>query len=213
MFAPIRTWRSPLQTTLHHSRRFTPVNPPVAFRNTLHPVRSFTSTAKVADVARQQFRRTWNLCRYTGYFLCSSAFGVVAIGAGIFVHDIYTYTDRHVDRVPCKPQELQAEKGGPNNLPVIKTLVDDDDDDENRELAKKPRLIIVGGGWGVSIVSCIFVSSLRAERKDVLQAVAIMKTLNPGDYHVTVVATDTYNTFTPLLPCMYLRCCPGFLHR
>ena len=33
------------------------------------------------------------------------------------------------------------------------------------------------------------------------QAIGILKTLQPGDYHVTVVSPDTYNTFTPLLPC------------
>lgn len=27
-----------------------------------------------------------------------------------------------------------------------------------------------------------------------------MKTLNPGDYHVTVIAPDTFTHFTPLLP-------------
>ena len=28
----------------------------------------------------------------------------------------------------------------------------------------------------------------------------ILKNINPGDYHVTVVAPDTFNHFTPLLP-------------
>ncbi|CAA7271511.1 unnamed protein product [Cyclocybe aegerita] len=31
-------------------------------------------------------------------------------------------------------------------------------------------------------------------------AVGVLQTISPGDYHVTVVATDTYTTFTPLLP-------------
>jgi hypothetical protein len=38
-----------------------------------------------------------------------------------------------------------------------------------------------------------------------LQAVGVLKTLHAVDYHVTLVATDTYNTFTPLLPCTYLQ--------
>ena len=29
----------------------------------------------------------------------------------------------------------------------------------------------------------------------------VLQTLSPGDYHVTVVSTDTYTIFTPLLPC------------
>ena len=29
----------------------------------------------------------------------------------------------------------------------------------------------------------------------------VLQSLSPGDYHVTVVSTDTYTIFTPLLPC------------
>lgn len=29
----------------------------------------------------------------------------------------------------------------------------------------------------------------------------VLQTLHPGDYHVTLVSSDTYTTFTPLLPC------------
>ena len=29
----------------------------------------------------------------------------------------------------------------------------------------------------------------------------VLQSLTPGDYHVTVVSTDTYTIFTPLLPC------------
>jgi hypothetical protein len=28
-----------------------------------------------------------------------------------------------------------------------------------------------------------------------------LKSINPGDYHVTIVSPDTFMTFTPLLPC------------
>lgn len=31
----------------------------------------------------------------------------------------------------------------------------------------------------------------------------ILRTLHPGDYHVTVVSADTFTTFTPLLPCTF----------
>jgi hypothetical protein len=34
-----------------------------------------------------------------------------------------------------------------------------------------------------------------------LQAVGVLQTLHPGDYHVTVISPDTFTTFTPLLPC------------
>lgn len=76
---------------------------------------------------------------------------MLAIGAGIFVHDAFTYTDKHIDRVPVNPLALNPEKGGPNNLPVVKVMVDDSDDEENKKLSEKPRLVIVGGGWGVSL--------------------------------------------------------------
>jgi len=151
MLAPLRTCRSPLQASLRRSRVLS--SDRLDAYRVLQPIRSFTSTPKVGDVQRQRsraFRRTVTFCRYSGYFLLSSAFGVLAIGAGIFIHDALTYTDKHIDRVPINPLALHPENGGPNNLPVVKALVDDDDDDENRKLAEKPRLIIVGGGWGVS---------------------------------------------------------------
>jgi hypothetical protein len=152
MFAPLRTCRSPLQATIHRSRG---LNSEISRFRT---VRLFASTPKVGDIPRQRsrtLRRTVTFFRYSGYFLLSSAFGVLAIGAGIFIHDALTYTDKHVDRVPINPLALHPENGGPNNLPVVKALVDDDDDEENRKLAEKPRLVIIGGGWGVSPKSYI----------------------------------------------------------
>jgi len=35
------------------------------------------------------------------------------------------------------------------------------------------------------------------------QAVGVLQKLYPGDFHVTVVSSDTFTTFTPLLPCEY----------
>lgn len=95
-------------------------------------------------------QRTLKFARYGGLALLSSVAGVVAIGAGIFVHDAFTYTDKHVDRVPISPLALHPENGGPKNLPVVSSYVDDEEDDEQIALGKKPRLVIVGGGWGVS---------------------------------------------------------------
>jgi NADH dehydrogenase len=43
----------------------------------------------------------------------------------------------------------------------------------------KPRLVILGTGWG---------------------SIALLKNLNPGDYHVTVVSPTNYFLFTPMLP-------------
>lgn len=36
--------------------------------------------------------------------------------------------------------------------------------------------------------------------KSIWQAMGVLKTLTPGDYHVTVISPDTFNHFTPLLP-------------
>ncbi|KAJ6624528.1 hypothetical protein B0H10DRAFT_725699 [Mycena sp. CBHHK59/15] len=123
--------------------------------------------------------RTLTVARYTGYFCLSATVGVVAIGAGFFVHDAFTYNDKHVERVPISPLALHPERGGPKNLPIVRVLVDDEEDEENKKLATKPRLVVVGGGWG---------------------AMATLQSLYCGDYHVTVVSSETFTTFTPLLP-------------
>lgn len=124
-------------------------------------------------------RRTFTGIKYTGYLCASTIVGVVVLGAGIFIHDAFTYTDKHVDKVPISPLALNPERGGPKNLPIVRDLVDDAEDDEMKELSKKPKLVVVGGGWG---------------------AVSTLQSLSPGDYHVTVVTGETFTTFTPLLP-------------
>jgi NADH dehydrogenase len=112
------------------------------------PIRSFASDS--IPRPRPRFvRRTIQLARFAGYFTLSSAFGVLAIGAGIFIHDAFTYTEKHMDRVPVSPLALHPERGGPKDLPVVRVQVDDEEDEENKKLAEKPRLVIVGGGWGV----------------------------------------------------------------
>ncbi|KAJ7085784.1 hypothetical protein B0H15DRAFT_369914 [Mycena belliarum] len=125
------------------------------------------------------FKRTFTVARYTGYFCLSATVGVFAIGAGFFVHDAFTYNEKHIERVPVSPLALHPECGGPKNLPIVRVAVDDEEDEEHKKLATKPRLIIVGGGWG---------------------AMATLQALYSGDYHVTVVSTETFTTFTPLLP-------------
>ena len=70
-------------------------------------------------------------------------------------------------------------RGGPKNLPIANILLDDEATDEFVAQKDKPRLVILGTGWG---------------------SVALLKTLNPGDYHVTVVSPVNYFLFTPMLP-------------
>ncbi|KAK2466734.1 hypothetical protein APHAL10511_000992 [Amanita phalloides] len=117
--------------------------------------------------------------RYTGYFCASALSGFLFLGAGILIHDALTYTDKHIDRVPVSPLALHPEAGGPKNLPIVRVQVDDEEDENAKKIARRPRLVIVGGGWG---------------------AMSAIQNLHPGDYHVTIVSTDTFTTFTPLLP-------------
>lgn len=124
-------------------------------------------------------RRSLQVVKYTSYIAVSAIFGVFALGTGIFIHDAFTYTDRHIDRVPVFPLALHPERGGPKGLPIVNTLLGDAEDDEARKLSEKPKLVIVGGGWG---------------------SVATLQSLVPGEYHVTIVSPDTFTTFTPLLP-------------
>lgn len=197
MLASTRQCRSSLQVPLRYARG-------AHHANLLHPTlqsgRTFASTGPSRAASQSRFlSRAKTAAKYSGLFCLSSAFGLLAVGAGIFLHDAFTYSDKHVDRVPINPLALHPEKGGPNNLPVVKVLVDDEDDHEHKKMCDKPRLVIVGGGWGVSNKSRPFKAYTKYDY--ICQAVGVLNSLHPGDYHVTVVSTETYNTFTPLLPC------------
>jgi NADH:ubiquinone reductase (H+-translocating) len=99
---------------------------------------------------------------------------------GFFLYDASTYKEceTKVD-IPVDEIALAPKTGGPKNLPIAEVLVDDEDSDEMREQKHKPKLVILGTGWGT---------------------VAMLKELNPGDYHVTVVSPTNYFLFTPMLP-------------
>ncbi|KAF8264227.1 mitochondrial NADH dehydrogenase [Lactarius quietus] len=121
-----------------------------------------------------------NTVKYTVFTCFSAVLGVSVIVGGVFIHDAFTYSDKHIDRVPMSPLALHPERGGPKNLPIASVLVGDEDDDGAlAPVHDKPKLVIVGGGWG---------------------AVSVLQSIHPGDYHVTIVSPDTFTTFTPLLP-------------
>ncbi|RWA09051.1 hypothetical protein EKO27_g6056 [Xylaria grammica] len=84
------------------------------------------------------------------------------------------FGDCHVSAVALDPR-----RGGPKNLPIIEALLDDDESENSMEEKYKPRLVILGSGWG---------------------SVALLKQLNPDDYHVTVISPKNYFLFTPMLP-------------
>ncbi|KAK9778287.1 hypothetical protein SCAR479_04689 [Seiridium cardinale] len=120
-------------------------------------------------------------------FMYRSA-AVVGTGAGFvgfllaafFLYDATTYKES-TPFGECRVSEyaLSPRTGGPKNLPIIDAYIDDDDTQEKSAQKQKPRLVILGGGWG---------------------GVALLKQLNPDDYHVTVVSPKNYFLFTPMLP-------------
>jgi NADH dehydrogenase len=112
----------------------------------------------------------------TGSFILASTGLIVAF----FLYDASTYReDLTFSDIPVSTTALNPRRGGPKNLPIAEVLVDDDDCPEMAEQKHKPKLVILGSGWG---------------------SVALLKMLNPGDYHVTVVSPTNYFLFTPMLP-------------
>lgn len=74
---------------------------------------------------------------------------------------------------------MNPRRGGPKNLPIVEHFVDDDDCEHRRSAKHKPKLVVLGTGWG---------------------AVALIKSLKPEDYHVTVISPSNQFLFTPMLP-------------
>ncbi|GAB7361748.1 hypothetical protein MBLNU230_g1794t1 [Neophaeotheca triangularis] len=108
---------------------------------------------------------------------------VVVLGGVVvafFIYDATTYTvEPEAFDIPVSEYALSPRRGGPKNLPIAEYFVDDDDTPEKRAQKHKPKLVILGTGWG---------------------SVALLKQLNPDDYHVTVVSPSNYFLFTPMLP-------------
>ncbi|KAF2129460.1 hypothetical protein P153DRAFT_316430 [Dothidotthia symphoricarpi CBS 119687] len=115
----------------------------------------------------------------------SAALGIfVAIGGTLviafFIYDASTYDEGPVaTSLSVSELALNPKKGGPKNLPIAEHFVDDDDCPENRAVKHKPKLVILGTGWG---------------------SVALLKQLNPDEYHVTVISPSNNFLFTPMLP-------------
>ena len=120
-----------------------------------HPRSSFSRLLSTPpsppSPAQRLLRRSRVVLKYTTYLAFSSVLGIVIVGSCIFIHDAFTYTDQHVDRVPVSPLALHPKRGGPRNLPVASVLVSDVEDAVAEKIKDKPRLVIVGGGWGVRL--------------------------------------------------------------
>ena len=123
------------------------------------------------------------IVHYTYKAFASLGVFVVVSGvlvAAFFVYDATTYQDDAESfDIPVSEYALNPRKGGPKNLPIAEYFIDDDDTSEMKEQKHKPKLVILGTGWG---------------------SVALLKQLDPDDYHVTVVSPSNHFLFTPMLP-------------
>ena len=139
-------------------------------------VRSVTTTGVLPRRRGPIFRFFFRLLVYTGGFVLVSGGLILAF----FVYDATTYSEElsYTD-IPVSEIALKPRRGGPKNLPIAEVLVDDDDCDAMARQKFKPKLVILGSGWG---------------------SVALLKTLKPEDYHITVVSPVNYFLFTPMLP-------------
>lgn len=173
--------------------------PASAFARTIHSVRQKPQLSRALRPAQWHRIQPYLLIRALSgkplpktqsrilNFLYRSAalfgFSILTFGtavAGFFLYDASTYReDLSYRDIKVSDIALNPKRGGPKNLPIAEVLVDDDDCVEMLRQKDKPKLVILGGGWG---------------------SVALLKTLNPEDYHVTLVSPTNYFLFTPMLP-------------
>lgn len=127
-------------------------------------------------------RRSWLVnFAYRSAALLGGSFIIFSVGVGaFFLYDASTYREDPSYRdIQVSEIALSPRRGGPKNLPIAEVQIDDDDCAEMQRQKDKPKLVILGGGWG---------------------SVALLKTLNPEEYHVTLVSPTNYFLFTPMLP-------------
>ncbi|KAK9466943.1 hypothetical protein V1512DRAFT_207541 [Lipomyces arxii] len=104
----------------------------------------------------------------------------VLIGA-FFIYDATTYKELDdATDLDIADLALNPNLGGPKNLPILQRHLDDEDSDLHKVSMTKPHLVVLGSGWG---------------------AVAVLKNVNPEDYHITVISPRNHFLFTPMLPC------------
>lgn len=174
------TARSPTSRALHSKNRPLQRRPFRPTLNTSIPIRfksDITTAAKAAPARRSRaLTILYRIFASCGFFVIGTGIVVVAF----FIYDASTYReDLTSGDIPVSELALNPRRGGPKNLPIADVLISDYDSQAMLEQKDKPRLVILGTGWG---------------------SVALLKNLNPGDYHVTVVSPTNYFLFTPMLP-------------
>jgi NADH dehydrogenase len=172
--------RSPIFRSLNtFSHRPLPRRPYGPTPNVLIPFR-FQSDKAAAKVAVKQRPKVLAALYKTFAFCGFFVIGTSAVVLAFFLYDASTYRESpSAHDIPVSELALNPRRGGPKNLPIADVLVGDYDSDSMIEQKDKPRLVILGTGWG---------------------SIALLKKLNPGDYHVTVVSPTNYFLFTPMLP-------------
>lgn len=109
--------------------------------------------------------------------------GVGVLLAGFFIYDASTYsegdTEEFLHELEIPSLALNPRRGGPKNLPICDAFLDQADTSEKSVCATKPRLVILGSGWG---------------------SIALLKSVDPKEYNVTIISPVNYFLFTPLLP-------------
>jgi NADH dehydrogenase len=172
--------RFPITRSLNtSSRRPLPQRPSGPTPNVSIPIR-FLSDKVAAKVTVKQRPKVlaalYKTFAFCGFFVIGTGVVIVAF----FLYDASTYRETpSAEDIPVSELALNPRRGGPKNLPIADLLVGDYDSDSMIEQKDKPRLVILGTGWG---------------------SIALLKNLNPGDYHVTVVSPTNYFLFTPMLP-------------
>jgi NADH dehydrogenase len=138
-------------------------------------------TRALSDESRSPRRSSWLLgALYKTAAWMGISITVIGVGViGFFIFDASTYKE-HATQSDINVSELalQPRRGGPKNLPIAEVFIGDSDPERAKD-GGKPRLVILGSGWG---------------------SVALLKELNPDDYHVTVISPTNYFLFTPMLP-------------
>lgn len=182
----------------------------------------FNATTNTGAEQRRRplLRTTLAVAKWTGLLIGSAGIGLVLIGAGVFIHDAFTYSDKHLDRVPVNPLALNPKLGGPKSLPIAEVNLDDEENEGEHRAWVHARDACafdhIAGGY-ISHVKCFLLirrfrvcqprnktqaghcrwwmgsESLASLALGLLtssptKAIGILQTLNPGEYHVTVVA-------------------------
>ncbi|ORY35681.1 putative 64 kDa mitochondrial NADH dehydrogenase [Naematelia encephala] len=171
--------RSPPLTFLPNARPLTRTSiPNSSTRTTLTSNQIPRRRFHVRSIPSSAFAHKYPVTTICLRLVLSTVVGLSVLTAAILFHDAFTYSERHVDRVPANPLSLHPRTGGKKNLPILEVNLDSEQV-EKQAMKDKPRLVIIGGGWG---------------------AVAVIQSLPAEAYNVTLISPSTYFAFTPLLP-------------